>query len=119
MRFSDRCWDDRPVDSLRRQRETGCRSRRGWTGYNPFDYFFVSNSTRPGFEDSKGVGIQLKPPVYKTILIVRFQAVIEREWIAAGHPFHTRCSHAAFAQGTLTGPFEAPVFLCFLDCVWQ
>lgn len=49
----------------------------------------------------------------------RFQAIIEREWIAAGHPFHTRCAHAAFAQGTLTGPFEAPVFICFLDCVWQ
>jgi myotubularin-related protein 9 len=45
--------------------------------------------------------------------------VIEREWITAGHPFHTRCSHAAFAQGTLTGPYEAPVFVCFLDCVWQ
>lgn len=52
-------------------------------------------------------------------IIFSFQAVIEREWILAGHPFHTRCSHAAFAQGTLTGPFESPVFLCFLDCVWQ
>jgi myotubularin-related protein 9 len=51
--------------------------------------------------------------------IFSFQAIIEREWITAGHPFHIRCAHAAFAQGTLTGPFESPVFLCFLDCVWQ
>ncbi|TMS36543.1 hypothetical protein L596_003684 [Steinernema carpocapsae] len=48
-----------------------------------------------------------------------FQALIEREWIAAGHPFSLRCAHSAYASGTLTGPQEGPVFLCFLDCVWQ
>jgi myotubularin-related protein 9 len=48
-----------------------------------------------------------------------FQSLIEHEWIAAGHPFSLRCAHSAFATGTLTGPHESPVFLLFLDCVWQ
>ena len=49
----------------------------------------------------------------------RFQALVEREWIAAGHPFATRCAHAAFASGKITGPAEAPIFVAFLDSVWQ
>ncbi|KAF7632756.1 Myotubularin phosphatase domain-containing protein [Meloidogyne graminicola] len=48
-----------------------------------------------------------------------FQSLIEDEWTGAGHPFSIRCAHAAFATGTITGPSESPVFLCFLDCVWQ
>ncbi|KAI3418379.1 hypothetical protein GPALN_009700 [Globodera pallida] len=48
-----------------------------------------------------------------------FQSLIEHEWLMAGHPFSLRCAHSAFATGTLTGPNESPVFLCFLDCVWQ
>lgn len=48
-----------------------------------------------------------------------FQSLIEHEWIVAGHPFTLRCSHSAYASGQLTGPFEAPIFLCFLDAVWQ
>uniref|UniRef100_A0A915D7L6 F-box domain-containing protein n=1 Tax=Ditylenchus dipsaci TaxID=166011 RepID=A0A915D7L6_9BILA len=48
-----------------------------------------------------------------------FQSLIEHEWIAAGHPFTLRCAHSAYATGSLTGPYESPVFLCFLDCVWQ
>lgn len=48
-----------------------------------------------------------------------FQSLIEREWIAAGHPFWLRCNHGAFAVGGVTGPDESPTFLLFLDCVWQ
>ncbi|CAD5207811.1 unnamed protein product [Bursaphelenchus okinawaensis] len=48
-----------------------------------------------------------------------FQSLIEAEWITAGHPFQMRCAHSAFGHGTLTGPQESPIFLCFLDCVWQ
>lgn len=44
---------------------------------------------------------------------------MEHEWIMAGHPFTLRCAHSAFATGSLTGPYESPVFLLFLDCVWQ
>ncbi|MFH4977553.1 hypothetical protein AB6A40_004262 [Gnathostoma spinigerum] len=48
-----------------------------------------------------------------------FESLIEREWIGAGHPFSLRCAHSAYATGLVTGPYESPVFLCFLDCVWQ
>ncbi|VDO23779.1 unnamed protein product [Brugia timori] len=48
-----------------------------------------------------------------------FESLIEREWICAGHPFSYRCAHSAFATGGITGPHESPMFLCFLDCVWQ
>lgn len=46
-----------------------------------------------------------------------FQALIEREWIQGGHPFAQRCAKIAF--GATPNRQEAPVFLLFLDCVWQ
>ncbi|XP_031437877.1 myotubularin-related protein 9 [Clupea harengus] len=46
-----------------------------------------------------------------------FQALVEREWLQAGHPFRQRCAQSAHSNGKLRG--EAPVFLLFLDCVWQ
>ncbi|XP_070620749.1 myotubularin-related protein 9-like isoform X2 [Erythrolamprus reginae] len=46
-----------------------------------------------------------------------FQGLLEREWIQAGHPFHLRCAHSAYAHARLKQ--EAPMFLLFLDCVWQ
>nr|XP_020839178.1 myotubularin-related protein 9-like isoform X2 [Phascolarctos cinereus] len=46
-----------------------------------------------------------------------FQSLLEREWIQAGHPFQQRCAHSAYAQGR--PKHEAPIFLLFLDCVWQ
>ncbi|KAK6760392.1 hypothetical protein RB195_021746 [Necator americanus] len=48
-----------------------------------------------------------------------FESLIEREWICAGHPFQLRNAHSAYAEGTITGPQESPVFLCFLDAVYQ
>ncbi|XP_040854311.1 myotubularin-related protein 11 isoform X1 [Ochotona curzoniae] len=41
-----------------------------------------------------------------------FQSLVQREWVAAGHPFLTRL-------GGTGANDEAPVFLLFLDCVWQ
>nr|XP_046149095.1 myotubularin-related protein 9 isoform X1 [Oncorhynchus gorbuscha] len=46
-----------------------------------------------------------------------FQALVEREWLQAGHPFQQRCSQSAYSNSKPRG--EAPVFLLFLDCVWQ
>ncbi|VDL69652.1 unnamed protein product [Nippostrongylus brasiliensis] len=48
-----------------------------------------------------------------------FQSLIEKEWICAGHPFQLRNAHSAYAEGSITGPYESPVFLCFLDAVYQ
>ncbi|XP_074018349.1 myotubularin-related protein 9-like [Numenius arquata] len=49
--------------------------------------------------------------------LVGFQGLLEREWIQAGHPFHLRCSRSAYSHARLKQ--EAPLFLLFLDCVWQ
>jgi len=52
-----------------------------------------------------------------------FEALVDREWIQAGHPFYDRCKHQIIANKTnstdVTNETESPVFLLFLDCVWQ
>ncbi|XP_056649054.1 myotubularin-related protein 9 [Diorhabda sublineata] len=45
------------------------------------------------------------------------QALIEREWLQSGHPFHTRHQKFCFS-GTKTKGIQ-PSFLIFLDCVQQ
>ena len=44
-----------------------------------------------------------------------FEALIEREWVHAGHPFWTRHGPSGSQRQSL----QAPVFLLFLDCVHQ
>ncbi|XP_071380819.1 myotubularin-related protein 9 isoform X1 [Centroberyx affinis] len=46
-----------------------------------------------------------------------FLALLEREWVQAGHPLQQRCAHSAHSHARLQQ--EAPVFLLLLDCVWQ
>lgn len=46
-----------------------------------------------------------------------FEALVEREWLQAGHPFGERCAKSAHA--ITKNRQESPVFLLFLDCVWQ
>lgn len=52
-----------------------------------------------------------------------FEALIEREWLEAGHPFGKRCKHGAWPPVRPGGMFNSaeysPVFMLFLDCVWQ
>lgn len=52
-----------------------------------------------------------------------FEALIEREWIQAGHPFAARCKHSAYPQANNITAVDkreySPVFLLFLDCVFQ
>jgi myotubularin-related protein 9 len=43
-----------------------------------------------------------------------FKILIEREWLSSGHPFGDRCGQIGFQ-----GSEQAPIFLLFLDCVWQ
>ncbi|XP_041331168.1 myotubularin-related protein 11 isoform X2 [Pyrgilauda ruficollis] len=44
-----------------------------------------------------------------------FQSLVQREWVAAGHPF----PHRLGLLGQDSPREEAPVFLLFLDCTWQ
>lgn len=46
-----------------------------------------------------------------------FLALLEREWVQAGHPFQQRCARSAHSHARLQQ--ESPVFLLLLDCVWQ
>lgn len=49
-----------------------------------------------------------------------FQALIEREWLQAGHPFQLRHTRGCFSTNS-TGRTKShgATFLLFLDCVWQ
>ncbi|NWW74648.1 MTMR9 protein, partial [Climacteris rufus] len=46
-----------------------------------------------------------------------FESLVVREWLQAGHPFQQRCAQAAYSNSKQK--WEAPVFLLFLECVWQ
>ncbi|KAK6631236.1 hypothetical protein RUM44_005762 [Polyplax serrata] len=46
--------------------------------------------------------------------IVGFQSLIQKEWVALGHPF---CKRLGLLGSN--GSEQSPVFLLFLDCVWQ
>jgi hypothetical protein len=56
----------------------------------------------------------LLDPFYRTLR--GFAVLIEKEWVAMGHQFRTRCGHTA--RGFWSGQC-APVFLQWLECVWQ
>ena len=53
-------------------------------------------------------------PFFRTI--EGFEVLIEKKWSAAGHRFQTRSGHGIENQND---PQRAPVFIVFLDCVWQ
>ncbi|XP_061078648.1 myotubularin-related protein 10-like isoform X1 [Conger conger] len=42
-----------------------------------------------------------------------FQSLVQKEWVMAGHRFMDRCNHLKKSKE------ECPLFLLFLDCVWQ
>ncbi|KAL7296410.1 hypothetical protein TKK_0010422 [Trichogramma kaykai] len=46
------------------------------------------------------------------------QALIEREWLQAGHPFFTRTRHGAYYTYGQNSQ-DAPTFVLFLDCLYQ
>uniref|UniRef100_A0A0X3NS00 Myotubularin phosphatase domain-containing protein n=3 Tax=Schistocephalus solidus TaxID=70667 RepID=A0A0X3NS00_SCHSO len=46
-----------------------------------------------------------------------FEALIYRDWLLAGHAFGETCRHSAFSMSL--SQRDSPIFLLFLDCVWQ
>ncbi|XP_041642278.1 myotubularin-related protein 10 isoform X2 [Cheilinus undulatus] len=51
-------------------------------------------------------------PHYRSI--VGFQSLVQKEWVMAGHRFLDRCNHLKKSEKE-----ESPLFMLFLDCVWQ
>ncbi|CAK9817987.1 Myotubularin-related protein 9 [Anthophora quadrimaculata] len=47
------------------------------------------------------------------------QALIEREWIQAGHQFFSRTRHGPYYSSNSQNSTHAPTFLLFLDCLYQ
>ncbi|KAF1334697.1 Alpha-1,3-mannosyltransferase, partial [Globisporangium splendens] len=54
-------------------------------------------------------------PYYRTLR--GFQCLIEKEWCSFGHQFGARCGHAR--SDANNNDQRSPVFLMWLDCVWQ
>ncbi|KAM4677600.1 myotubularin-related protein 10 [Discoglossus pictus] len=50
-------------------------------------------------------------PYFRTL--VGFQSLIQKEWVMSGYPFLDRCNHLKKSDK------ECPLFVLFLDCVWQ
>ncbi|KAK2524496.1 Mtmr10 [Columba guinea] len=63
-------------------------------------------------------------PYFRTI--VGFQSLIQKEWVMAGYQFLDRCNHLKRSDKELISfgllivkERLSPLFLMFLDCVWQ
>ncbi|XP_029034885.2 myotubularin-related protein 10-B isoform X2 [Osmia bicornis bicornis] len=54
----------------------------------------------------------LLDPYFRTIN--GFQSLLQKEWVAGGHPFCDRLGHIVKRNSE-----KSPLFLLFLDCVWQ
>ncbi|XP_058485743.1 myotubularin-related protein 10 isoform X1 [Solea solea] len=51
-------------------------------------------------------------PQYRSL--AGFQSLVQKEWVMAGHRFLDRCNHLKKNEKE-----ESPLFILFLDCVWQ
>ncbi|KAJ8380442.1 hypothetical protein SKAU_G00012200 [Synaphobranchus kaupii] len=52
-------------------------------------------------------------PYFRTL--AGFQSLVQKEWVAGGHSFLDRCNHLHQKDKEC----QSPVFLLFLECVWQ
>ncbi|XP_028851591.1 myotubularin-related protein 12 [Denticeps clupeoides] len=53
-------------------------------------------------------------PYFRTL--PGFQSLVQKEWVAGGHNFQDRCNHLHHKDKEQC---QSPVFLLFLECVWQ
>lgn len=60
------------------------------------------------------LALLLLDPYYRTLR--GFQVIIEKEWLSFGHKFAQRIGHGDDRHSDAD---RSPVFLQFIDCVWQ
>ena len=60
------------------------------------------------------IALLLLDPYYRTLR--GFQVIIEKEWLSFGHKFAQRIGHGDDRHSDAD---RSPVFLQFIDCVWQ
>ena len=88
---------------------------------------FIQEKTNVMVHGSDGVDITLCVTSIAQVILnpdcrtVRgFEALIEREWLQAGHPFWSRTSKGPFNDSVASkSKIYAPSFILFLDCIWQ
>uniref|UniRef100_A0A8C1TXE3 Myotubularin-related protein 12 n=1 Tax=Cyprinus carpio TaxID=7962 RepID=A0A8C1TXE3_CYPCA len=82
--------------------------------YNKFKQFFLieEEGTDLCCVISSLVQIMLDP-YYRTLM--GFQSLVQKEWVAGCHAFLDRCNHLHQKDKEC----YSPVFLLFLECVWQ
>lgn len=56
----------------------------------------------------------LLDPYYRTK--IGFEALVQKEWVRMGHPFQ---KYLGLVQSTDSDSEQVPIFLLYLDCVWQ
>lgn len=102
--------------------------------------YFSSHVKRTEFSEDAGTDIcciisslvqLLLDPYFRTIN--GFQSLLQKEWVAGGHPFCDRLGHIAKRKSEKVNTKtiliidnikifsfqQSPVFLLYLDCVWQ
>lgn len=57
--------------------------------------------------------------LYKASVSPSLQALIEREWIQAGHPFASRHRYSCYTPHQLRNKNSGATFVLFLDCIFQ
>merc|ERR1712156_392854 len=56
----------------------------------------------------------LLDPYFRTMR--GFEVLVEKDWLSFGHMFEKRCGHG---NGAGNSGDTSPVFVQFLDCIWQ
>ena len=64
-----------------------------------------------------GIGNTVTSPGLRSVCEVHhLQVLVEKEWISFGHKFSQRIGHG---DRNHSDDQRAPIFLQFIDCVWQ
>ncbi|KAG7266501.1 hypothetical protein CRUP_016873, partial [Coryphaenoides rupestris] len=63
--------------------------------------------------EQENANVLIMDPFYRTLS--GFQSLIQKEWVAGGHRFLDRCNQLHLKDRENV----SPVFLVFLECVWQ